>query len=160
MNLYEIEKELMNCVDEETGEIIDIEKLEELQLEREKKIENIACWIKNLVSDAEALKAEEAVLAERRKRAESKSEQLRAYLDSVLCGSKFESSKVIAFYRKSKAVELDESFVKWAKDSGCDEYLTYKQPVPNKAAIKAAILSGVSFGERAIIAERMTLNIK
>ena len=93
MNLYEIEKSMMNCVDEETGEIIDIEMLEQLQLEREKKIENIACWIKNLESDAEALKAEENKLAERRQKAESKSEQLRAYLDSILCGEKFETAK-------------------------------------------------------------------
>ncbi len=160
MNLYEIQNEIMNCVDEETGEIIDIEKIAELQLERAAKIENIALWIKNLVSDAAALKAEEAILAERRKRAESKAEQLRAYLDSVLSGSKFETAKVMAFYRKSKAVELDESFIKWAQDSGHDEYLTYKPPVANKTAIKEAIINGVSFGERAIIAERLILNIK
>ena len=28
MNLYEIENEILNCVDMETGEIVDIKKLE------------------------------------------------------------------------------------------------------------------------------------
>ena len=42
MNLYEIEKEIMSCVDMETGEIIDCEKLDALTMERYQKIENIA----------------------------------------------------------------------------------------------------------------------
>ena len=42
MNLYEIENEILNCVDMETGEIVDIKKLESLQMERDQKIENIA----------------------------------------------------------------------------------------------------------------------
>ena len=36
MKLYEIDNEIMNCIDEETGEIIDPEKLESLEMEREK----------------------------------------------------------------------------------------------------------------------------
>lgn len=31
-NLYEINEEILNCVDMETGEIIDTERLEQLQL--------------------------------------------------------------------------------------------------------------------------------
>ena len=38
--LYEIEQAIMDCVDLETGEIIDIEKLDQLQMDREVKIEN------------------------------------------------------------------------------------------------------------------------
>ena len=34
MNLYEIDTEIMNCVDVETGEIFDIDKFEELSLSR------------------------------------------------------------------------------------------------------------------------------
>lgn len=160
MNLYQINNEIMNCVDSDTGEIIDVEKLEELQLERDAKIENIALWIKNLAADAAALKAEEAVLADRRKKAESKVEQLRAYLDSVLSGSKFETAKVMVFYRKSKAVEVDESFIEWAQENEHDMYLTYKPPVANKTEIKSAIADGIDFEGHAQIVERMTLNIK
>ena len=62
-NLFEIDAAIMaamdRCVDPETGEI-DGEvytELEALQMERERKIENIACWVKNLRSDADDLKA-------------------------------------------------------------------------------------------------------
>lgn len=46
MNLYEIDTEILGCVDMETGEIIDDGRLDRLQMEKEKKIENIACWYK------------------------------------------------------------------------------------------------------------------
>ena len=62
-NLYEINQAITECIDNETGEIIDVEKLEELQLEREAKIENVALWYKNLLSDAEAYKAEKNAFA-------------------------------------------------------------------------------------------------
>ena len=58
MKLYEIDNAIMDCVDMETGEIIDVERLSALQMERDQKIEGIGCWIKNLLSDAKALKEE------------------------------------------------------------------------------------------------------
>ena len=39
MNLYQINSEILGCVDAETGEIFDVEKFEELSLERDKVIE-------------------------------------------------------------------------------------------------------------------------
>ena len=47
MTLYEIDSAIMDCVDEETGEIIDLEKLETLNIERDKKVEGIAVAVKN-----------------------------------------------------------------------------------------------------------------
>ena len=58
MNLYEIDNEILSCVDMETGEVVDMDKLNNLQMERDQKIENIGCWIKNLLADAKALKEE------------------------------------------------------------------------------------------------------
>lgn len=142
MNLYEINQQIMNCVDEETGEIIDVEKLAELEIEKNTKIENIGLWYKNLLSDAAALKSEIEVLTERRKKAESKSEQLKALLDNILDGEKFETSKVSMFYRKSKAVDIDDGFLEWAAENNRSDLLRYKDPEPNKTAIKEAILSG------------------
>ena len=72
MNLYEIDNAILNCVDMETGEIIDMGKLNALQMERAQKIENIGCWIKNLLSDADALDKEKKNLAARQKAAENK----------------------------------------------------------------------------------------
>lgn len=56
MNLYKIEEEILKCVDTETGEIINVEALNALKMQRDTKIENIALWIKNLLSDAEQLR--------------------------------------------------------------------------------------------------------
>ena len=65
MTIYEIDQAIMNCVDAETGEIIDTERLDKLQMERDAKLENVACWIKDLKAEAEALKAEKQALADR-----------------------------------------------------------------------------------------------
>lgn len=136
MNLYEINNAIMECVDIETGEIIDTEKLDQLQLDRDSKIENIACWIKNLRSDAEQLKNESDRLLERKKAAENKAESLKRYLQSALNGEKFKSSKVAVYYKKSDSVDvLDMSKLpKWA--------VRIADPEPNKAEIKKVIKSG------------------
>ena len=65
MNLYEIDSEILGCVDITTGEIFDEDKFEELSLSREAKIENICLWIKNLKAEIEALKAEKDAFAKR-----------------------------------------------------------------------------------------------
>ena len=92
MNLFEIDNEIMNCIDEETGEVIDIEKLDDLQMQREEKIENICLWIKNLKAEAEALKEEKDNFAKRQKAAENKAESLKQYIESYLNGEKYKST--------------------------------------------------------------------
>lgn len=136
MNLYEIDAAITSCVDAETGEILDLEWLDKLQMERSRKIENILLWIKNLESDAEQIKSEEKALAERRKAAEKKAENLRDYVQGVLNGEKFQSARVAVSYRKSDAVIIDDMETMMEI---CDDYLTYKEPEPNKAKIKAAL---------------------
>ena len=126
MNLYEIENEILNCVDMETGEIVDIEKLESLQMERDQKIENIGCWIKNLLADARALKEEKAA-------------SLKAYLSSYLNGEKFKTAKVAISYRKSDSVDIAEGAVI------PEEYLKYSDPTPDKIGLKAALKAGEKF---------------
>lgn len=137
MNLYEIDNAIMSLVDEETGEIMDPEAFEDLDMQREDKIENIACWIKNLKSDAEQLKNEEKALCERRKSAERKAESLKGYLQRYLAGEKFKTAKVSVSYRKSDSVEVTN--IKEIPE----EYLKYSDPEPMKMDIKAAIKSGV-----------------
>lgn len=110
MNLYEIENEILNCVDMETGEIVDIKKLESLQMERDQKIENIGCWIKNLLSDAEALKSEKENLAKRQKVAESKAASLKEYLSRYLDGEKFKSARKKAINARIRAGYTHEDF--------------------------------------------------
>lgn len=136
MTLYEIDEEIMNCVDEETGEIIDAEKLAALQLASSDKIEGIALWIKNLLSDADQIKAEEKKLADRRKVCENKAQNLKEYLSGYLAGDKFKSPRVSISYRKSESVDvLDIRAIP-------DDFLRYKDPEPDKTAIKKALKAG------------------
>lgn len=139
MNLYEIDSAIMNCVDMETGEIIDMEALENLQMERDQKIENIGCWIKNLLADAKALKEEKDNLAARQKSTENKAASLKAYLSSYLNGEKFKTAKVAISYRKSDSVDISEGAVI------PEEYLKYSDPTPDKIGLKAALKAGEKF---------------
>ena len=143
MTIYEIDQAIMRCVDLETGEIIDTEKLDKLQMEKEKKLENVACWIKDLKAEAEALKNEKQALAERQRVAENKAESLKKWLAYALQGEKFKTPKCAISFRKSEAVEVtDEGLNNLMKEH--DELLTYKAPEPNKTAIKQAIKDGLN----------------
>lgn len=111
-------------------------------MERDTKVENIACCIKNLTADAKALKEEEAALSTRRKTNEKKVERLKDYLTYALRGEKFQTAKCAVSFRKSSAVEVDDCFVEWAQTSGNEDLLRYKQPEVDKTAIKARLTSG------------------
>ena len=136
MKLYEIDEAIMSCIDEETGEIIDSEKLDKLQMERDKKIENVACWIKDLKAEAEALKAEKQALAKRQKVAENKMESLKKYLAYALDGNAFKSIRASVTFRKSQAVEIADIY------KVDENYLRYKEPEADKTAIKEALKAG------------------
>ena len=102
MKLFDIDERLAACVkldesrvvDTESGEIIDLEAIAALEMERDKKIENLGCWYKNLLADAEALKAQKNAFAEREKAAKAKAESLKGFLGRYLNGKKFETAKV------------------------------------------------------------------
>lgn len=144
MNLYEINEAIMNCIDEETGEVVDIEALNNLSMERDSKIENLALWYKNLMADAEALKTEKNAFAEREKSAKSKAESIKRYLSSVLQGEKFTTDKCALSFRKSESIEiLDlEAFM---SDDKAENYLKYSEPTINKAELKKALKQGEEF---------------
>ena len=143
-NLYQIENEILNCVDMETGEIIDFDRLAELQLERTAKIENLALWYKNLMSDMEAYKKEKNVFAEREKAAKNKAESIKKYLADVLSGQPMKTERVSVSFRKSEAVSIDDesAFIDYAQKHNHEDLLTFKAPEINKTAIKQAIKDG------------------
>ena len=141
MSIYDIDDSIMSLVDMETGEIEDEKRYDELQMERTHKVENIACYFKNLTAEAKAMREEEANLAQRRKAVESKAERIKALLVYALKGERFESPKVRCSYRKAKSVQVDDDFVAWAQEHA-DDLLTYKEPTPNRTAIKAALADG------------------
>ena len=143
MTIYEIDQAIMECVDLETGEIIDTEQLDKLQMERDTKLENVACWIKDLKAEAEALKNEKQALAERQKVAENKMKSLKKYLAYALDGKKFSTAKCAVSFKNTESVEITpEGLEALMKEH--DELLTYKAPEPNKTAIKQAIKDGLN----------------
>lgn len=105
-NLYQIDQGVLECLDLETGEVIDPERLENLQMERNQKIENVACWIKNLLSDAEAIKAEKEALADREAKCRKKAEDLKKWLGKALEGQKFSTARCAVSFRKSTKLEV------------------------------------------------------
>lgn len=162
MTLYEIDEEiqeLLSEVDPETGELItDYAALDALLMEREAKIENTVLFIKNLSSDVRELKAEEAALAERRKKAEKKAERLREYVSHALGGERFQTPRCCVSFRKSTALELGEGFTEWAKEHA-DTLLRYKEPEPDKTAIKAALAGGAEIPNAKLV-QNTTMTIK
>jgi len=135
-NLYEINQQLLDCTDSETGEITDIAKFDQLQIERDDKLENIALWYKNLLADADAYKAEKKAFAEREKQANNKAESLKKYLDTSLNGFKFSTVRVNISYRKSKSLEYDGT------TEIPESYLKYAEPTIDKTAVTEDIKAG------------------
>lgn len=152
-NLYEINNQILACVDLDTGEIIDTDKLQELQMEFDQKVEGVACWIKNLLSEAKALKEEKDNLAERQKACENKAASLKEYLQSALGGQKFKTSKVSISYRKSEQVQVDDM-----SKLGAD-YLKFKEPEADKTKIKQALKAGIQL-KGAQLVEKQNIQIK
>ena len=137
MNLFEINQEIMSCVDTETGELLDEEKFAALQIDMQDKLEGLGCWIKNLEADAAALKAEEQAFAERRKSVERQITNKKQYLSNFLDGEKFETLRVKISFRKSESLEVSEE----AKIP--EEFLKYKEPEVNKVDLKKAVKAGL-----------------
>lgn len=152
--LYEINHQILECVDAETGEIVNEEMLDQLLLDRNTKIENIALWIKNLLSEAAGIDAECKNLTERKKSAEKRAEGLKRYLSENMNGTKFSTPRVAISFRKSEAVEIlsdqdiPDDFVKIVEERKID-----------KTAIKQAIKADREV-PGAVLVERQNIQIK
>lgn len=157
MTLFEIDKALYEFefeIDEETGEILNAEELDNLKMEREKKIEGVGLWYKNLTAEAEAVKAEKNAMAEREKRLENKAESLKKYLAHALQGEKFNTPKVAMSFRKSKSVEIDDGAIL------PENYMRVKTVVePDKKLLKEALDNGEAI-EGARLVEKNNISIK
>lgn len=151
-DLYKIDSRIYAFVDEETGEITNLEEFERMALEREQKLENIVLYIKNLRAEAAMLKDEKDALVARQEQVERRAEGLMKYLSAVLDGEPFETAKCACLWRKSTAVEVDETKIP-------KKYLVYGPPKPDKRAIRDALNAGIKV-KGAQIVERNNLRIK
>lgn len=161
MNLYEIDKAILDCLDLETGEVLDPEALEALQMERDAKIENVALWVKNLTAEAAALKAEKDAFEKRQKAAERKAESLKRWLSSALGGQKFSTDRCAVTFRKSDAVIIDDMdmLTCWLVKTGNEDWISYGDPRVNKTELKKVLKNGLEL-DSAHLEERQNITIK
>jgi hypothetical protein len=155
MKLYEIMQELeLALTPDENGEITQeqLDAFEQLELAKNEKIENIACWIKNLRADADAIWAEVKVLVERRKVKENQANYLQSLLSNFLKGEQFESARCRIGYRKSEQIEItNEKLLP-------KEFWVVKKDV-SKTLIRDAILAGQKV-KGASLVEKQNIQIK
>lgn len=161
MNIYQIDQAILECVDAETGEILDIERLEQLQMDRDQKIENVACWYKDLVADAEKIRKEELTLADRRKVVENKADRLKKYLDDALAGQKFQTARCSITFRKTTRVEIaDETeLIRWAETHDHRDCVTYKAPSVNKTNLTKLLKAQVDIPGAELV-EGLSMGVK
>lgn len=158
MTIYDIDNAITDLIDPETGEILDYEAFADLHMERDKKVENMALWYKELNAESTAIRNEEKALADRRKALENKAERLKDYLAQITDGQKFETPRASISWRKTTAVELDDDFMMWAKGNST-WLLRYKEPEPNKTEISRALKSGENI-HGARLVENYSMQVK
>ena len=158
----EIDEAILALVDEETGELLDAEAFEQLQMERERKAENMALWALDLKDEQESIRNEIKRLQARLAAAERKEKSLRDYLGLVLGGEKLKTARITVSYRRTRAVEVEdeETLRQWAQsDPIGEDVLRYKEPEISKAEIKRLISEGHTVPGAEMI-ERMSVQIK
>lgn len=161
MTLYEINRAIMDCVDMETGEVIDIERLDALQMARDEKLENIGLYIKNLDAEAKAIREEEKALAARRKACENKAKSLREYLSYSLAGQAFKTPRVSVSFRASTycAVADETAVLNWLQANNRDDCIKYTMPEVKLDEIKSLLKEGVEI-PGAELGQRQNMQLK
>ena len=163
MTIFEIDQrieELLNMVDLDTGELlIDFNELDNLQMERDRKCENLALAIKDYKAQAKAIGEEIKTLTDRKKSAEKAAERAEEYLKYVLQGNPFKSAKVAVSFKKTPpAVVLEDGFMEWAM-AKAENFIKYSEPEADKTAIKEAIKEGQEI-PFAHLEQKTTMSVK
>ena len=143
--IYEIDQDILDCVDLETGEILDVEKLDALQMEREQKLEGVALWVKDLRAEADAVKAEADKLNARKRALDNKVTALKSWLLIAMDGGKLKTPRCNVYPTHSQRVAVaDEKklieFLQTLEDP--EKFLTFKDPELRKDEIKKALKDG------------------
>ena len=145
LKLYEIDQAILDCVDMETGEILDPEKLDALQMERERKLEGVALWIKDLKAEVAAVKEEAEKLTARKKSLENKMEGLKNWLLYALNGEKLKTPRCNVYYSHNQrlAVADEEKLIGFLKTlEKPDQFLKFSEPELRRDEIKKALKDG------------------
>ena len=143
--LYEINQDILDCVDLETGEILDTARLDALQMEREAKLEGVALWVKDLKAEAEAVKAEADKLNARKKALDNKIESIKTWLAAALNGEKLKTPRCNVYQTHNTKLNVQDEaglvkFLQTLEDP--DRFLRFKDPELKKDEIKTALKDG------------------
>ena len=143
--IYEIDQDILDCVDMETGEILDVEKLDALQMERERKLEGVALWVKDLNAEATAVKEEADKLTARKRALDNKIAALKMWLLMALDGGKLKTPRCNVYQTHSTRVSVEDEaeLVKFLETLDEPErFLRFKDPELRNDEIKKALKDG------------------
>lgn len=147
--LYEINQDIENLInavtDPDTGEVVDLDALDDLLLEREQKIENVILYRKDVLAEAMCVGAELLELEKRHTRLMKTADGLEGYIAKALDGRNFKTPRCEVTHRMTDVVEVDPEFIKWAYEQKEDMSAFIKHTEidnANKIAIKKYLKSG------------------
>ncbi len=164
LTLYQIKDTYLYFLDKvAAGEVPEesiADTLESIEGEFEEKADNIACLIKTLIAEADAIKLEEENLKKRRETKERHIERLKEYLSNnmlQLGKSKIETARNILSFKKSASLQIadENSFIKKYPDLIKVEV---ERTIPKKD-ITDLIKSGEAL-DGAVLVEKQNLQIK
>lgn len=160
MKLFEINEAIERCVldgenvvDTETGEVLDVETLDNLKMTFAEKAENIAMFIRNLDAEAAALKEQKNIFVARQKAAENKRDALKDYLAMCLQGKPFKTDRVKVTFRKSEAVKVTDQV------SIPDRYFYFADVKLDKTEVKKALKAGENV-PGCVLEEKQNIQVK
>jgi hypothetical protein len=144
--LYEIDQDILDCVDMETGEILDAEKLDALQMEREHKLEGVSLWVKDLTAEANAVKEEADKLTARKRALDNKIQALKSWLLIALNGEKLKTPRCNVYQTHSTRVSVEDEaeLIKFLETlDEPEKFLRFREPELRKDEIKKALKDDV-----------------
>lgn len=149
MTLYEIDQallDMMETVDPETGEWAgNAEEWDHLNMERDQKLENTACYIKDLRVQIQGFRDEIMSLKRRQKILENKEAWLIENLKRSLAGANFETTRcTLRFKKNPETVKVTdkEACLRWAETYAPDA-IKYAEPELVKNDFKVILKNGV-----------------
>ncbi len=145
MTFREIDEAMMNLVDEETGEILDLQEFEKLAMSKQDKIENMALWVLDLKDESEQINAEIQRLKDRKAATDNKMKRLKEYIQIILGGEKLRTPLVSVSFRSNESVNITdaEAVINWVQHYNKDDgVLKYLPPEISKTGIKQLIKEG------------------
>lgn len=150
MYIYNITEEYMRLLNDIAEGIIPAEAvhdtLEAVEGELTDKIDNIACYVKSLKAEAEAIRNEISTLMARAKTKQNEADRLVSFIKTTMeqaQKSKLETPRCkITIKQNPEAVSVNDGFIEWAAEHN-PALLAYAPPSPDKAKIKESLQAGI-----------------